>query len=157
MPSRRFLVESQLCLGQAFYTLVRVLKLLIGHVGRPAFARVFVAFFSGGSLLFWTGLRGVPLKIKRWRPVVWMAQNRDKRAVMGESLAYDRDVILRAAAPQACRFIIVRDGLEVHRVQGRHLDWQPPGPGKYRVQAELFVLDVWLPWVYTNPIELYRL
>ena len=33
------------------------------------------------------------------------------------------------------------------------MDWQPKGPGKYRVEAELDILGVWTPWVYTNPIE----
>lgn len=73
---------------------------------------------------------------------------------MGESMTYQEGITLRAASPQACRFIVVKDGNEVHRTEGRNLDWQPEGPGKYRVEAELFVLDEWLPWVYTNPIEL---
>ena len=63
-------------------------------------------------------------------------------------------IALRAAALQACRFIVVKDGNEVHRAEGRNLNWQPEGPAKYRVEAELFVLDEWLLWVYTNPIEL---
>ena len=88
------------------------------------------------------------------RGFVWMAQMGDDQAVMGESMPYEAGITLRAAAPQACRFIVVKDGREVLRVQGRHLDWQPEGPGKYRVQAALFVLDEWLPWIYTNPIEL---
>ena len=40
------------------------------------------------------------------------------------------------------------------QAEGRMLDWHPPGPGKYRVEAELKVLDEWVPWVYANPIEL---
>lgn len=88
------------------------------------------------------------------RGFIWMAQNGEEQAVMGESMTYQESITLRAAAPHACRFIIIKDGNEVHRAEGRHLDWQPDGPGKYRVEAELFVLDEWLPWVYTNPIEL---
>ncbi len=89
------------------------------------------------------------------RGFIWMAQNGEEQVVMGESMSYEQGVTLRAAAPQACRFIVVKDGQEVHRAQGRHLDWQPTGPGNYRVQAELFVLDEWLPWVYANPIALF--
>jgi hypothetical protein len=88
------------------------------------------------------------------RGFVWMAQNGKEQAVMGESMTYQEGVTLRAASPQACRFIVIKDGHEVQRAQGRTLNWQPDGPGKYRVEAELFVLDEWLPWIYTNPIEL---
>jgi hypothetical protein len=88
------------------------------------------------------------------RGFIWKAQNGEEQAVMGESITYQEGITLLAAAPQACRFIVVKDGNEVHRAEGRNLDWQPEGPGKYRVEAELFVIDEWLPWVYTNPIEL---
>jgi len=88
------------------------------------------------------------------RGFVWLAQNGEEQAIMGESMAYQEGITLRAAAPQACRFIVVKDGNEVLRAQGRKLDWQPKGPGKYRVEAELLVRDEWLPWIYTNPIEL---
>jgi hypothetical protein len=42
----------------------------------------------------------------------------------------------------------------VHRAEGRTLDWSPAGPGKYRVKAEVRILDEWIPWIYANPIEL---
>jgi len=90
------------------------------------------------------------------RGFIWKAQNGEEQAVMGESMTYLEGITLRAAARQACRFIVVKDGNQVHRAEGRSLDWQPDGPGKYRVEAELFVLDEWLPWVYTNPIELLQ-
>jgi hypothetical protein len=38
--------------------------------------------------------------------------------------------------------------------EGRALEWTPPGPGTYRVEAELKVLGKWVSWVYANPIEL---
>ncbi|NIA13754.1 MAG: hypothetical protein GWP08_06700 [Nitrospiraceae bacterium] len=40
------------------------------------------------------------------------------------------------------------------RYEGIELDWQPGQPGKYRVEAELNILDEWTPWIYTNPLEL---
>jgi hypothetical protein len=42
----------------------------------------------------------------------------------------------------------------VYQQEGRDVDWTPPGPGKYRVEAELNVMNEWIPWVYANPIEL---
>jgi hypothetical protein len=61
---------------------------------------------------------------------------------------------LGAKSPLPCRFTIVKNGSAVHQEQGRALEWTPSGPGKYRVQAELKVLDDWVPWVYANPIQL---
>jgi hypothetical protein len=76
------------------------------------------------------------------------------RSVMGESRALLRDSQLHARSPLPCRFTVVKDGSKVHQSEGRSLDWTPLGPGKYRVEAELRVLDEWVPWVYANPIEL---
>ena len=90
------------------------------------------------------------------RGFIWKAEKGEEHVVMGESMTYEEGITLRAASPQACRFIVLKDGNEVHRAEGRNFDWQPDGPGKYRVEAELFVLDEWLPWVYTNPIELLQ-
>jgi hypothetical protein len=48
----------------------------------------------------------------------------------------------------------LKDGSTAYQQEGRAVDWTPPGPGKYRVEAELKVLDEWIPWVYANPIQL---
>ncbi len=84
----------------------------------------------------------------------WSASDKSGSAVMGESLALSRETLLHATSPLPCRFTIVQDGRAVHRVEGRALEWSPPGPGKYRVEAELKILDEWVPWVYANPIQL---
>jgi hypothetical protein len=84
----------------------------------------------------------------------WQAQGATGRAIMGETLALAADTQLRCASPQPCRFTVVKDGDTVCRQEGRALEWKPPGPGKYRVEAELKVLDQWIPWVYSNPIQL---
>jgi hypothetical protein len=53
-----------------------------------------------------------------------------------------------------CRFTILRDSQVAIQQQGYEIEWTPPGPGKYRVEAELSVVKEWIPWVYANPIEL---
>lgn len=88
------------------------------------------------------------------RGFVYLAEDGADRAVMGEALPFKPGVRLRAASPQACRFTVVRNGEPVHRYEGTELDWQPGQPGKYRVEAELNILDEWTPWIYTNPLEL---
>ena len=75
-----------------------------------------------------------------------------RTAVMGESIPFEPGSRLRAAAPLPCRFLVYRDGVCVQRAEGRELDLAVDQPGRYRVEAELRVLDQWIPWIYANPI-----
>ena len=84
----------------------------------------------------------------------WFVTDKSASAVMGESQAVSNETLLHALSPVPCRFTVVRDGHAIQRQEGRALHWPPPGPGKYRVEAELKVRDTWVPWVYANPIEL---
>lgn len=84
----------------------------------------------------------------------WFAANGASLAVMGEAGPLSPATRLVARSPLPCRFTVARDGTTVFQQEGRSLDWAPPGPGKYRVEAELRVLGDWVPWVYANPIEL---
>jgi hypothetical protein len=84
----------------------------------------------------------------------WFATDGTNRAVMGESAAFSVNVRLQARSPLPCRFTIFREGAPAVQVEGYEIEWAPPGPGKYRVEAELKMLKEWIPWVYANPIEL---
>ena len=85
---------------------------------------------------------------------VWLVHNQRERAVMGETRPFAPDLRFRAAAPQACRFTVIKDGEPVCQQQGRALDYAPSGPGAYRVEAELSIRGEWIPWIYSNPIWL---
>jgi hypothetical protein len=84
----------------------------------------------------------------------WIASAGTNQVVMGESLAFSPEVRLHAGSPLPCRFTVIKDGASCLQQEGRALEWTPPGPGKYRVEAELKILQKWVPWVYANPIEL---
>ena len=84
----------------------------------------------------------------------WLARDGNSTAVMGESLGFSKSTRLYAMSPLPCRLTIRKDGSVVYQEEGRATEWTPPGPGKYRVEAELKVRDEWVPWVYANPIEL---
>jgi hypothetical protein len=84
----------------------------------------------------------------------WFAADGTNHTVMGETAVFSPAAPLSARSPLPCRFTILKDGSVVCQQEGRTLDWTPPGPGKYRVEAELQVLGNWVPWVYANPIEL---
>jgi hypothetical protein len=85
---------------------------------------------------------------------LWLAEGPAGRALPGEALAGGPEVRLVARSPHRCRFVILRDGEQVHGAEGRTVEWLPGRPGKYRVEAELEVLGEWTPWVFANPIEL---
>ena len=76
----------------------------------------------------------------------WEAEGPAGRAVMGETLAFNPEVRLHARSPLPCRFSVFKDGALAGRAEGRALDWTPPGPGKYRVEAELKSVTGTLPW-----------
>jgi hypothetical protein len=84
----------------------------------------------------------------------WFAADGTNQVVMGEAAAFTPATRLGAKSPLPCRFTILKNGSVVNQQEGRALDWTPSGPGKYRVEAELKVLDEWVPWVYANLIEL---
>jgi hypothetical protein len=73
---------------------------------------------------------------------------------MGGTLAASPETQLQARSPLPCRFTLVKDGAVLGRAEGRSADWTASGPGYYRLEAELNVLDEWVPWVYANPIHL---
>lgn len=83
----------------------------------------------------------------------WRAQSVVGEATMGETIEYLPGLRLRAASPQACRFTVLRGDAPVYTAEGRRLEWKPPGPGVYRVEAELAICGDWVPWVYANPIR----
>lgn len=85
---------------------------------------------------------------------VWMAKTADAQAVMGESIPLSPGLKLVGASPHVCRFIVKRHGEEVYRTEGASMEFVPELPGKYRVEAELRILDEWVPWVYANPVEI---
>ncbi len=86
---------------------------------------------------------------------ILLARNKRDQVVMGESIQLDSSTKLIAASPHHCRFTVLRHGEPVHRDTGYEIEWQPGKPGKYRVEAELLIRNEWVPWVYTNPIEIH--
>jgi len=85
---------------------------------------------------------------------VFFAENGAERATMGESIPFATGLMLRADAPFPCRYTIVRDGEQVYQGEGPDLRYEPTGPGKYRLEAEVMLMDEWTPWIYTNPITI---
>jgi hypothetical protein len=84
----------------------------------------------------------------------WAAEGSSESAWMGETASFSPAIKLHAEAPNHCRFSIVKNGSAVFQQEGRRLDWSPPSPGKYRVEAELKIRGEWVPWIYANPILL---
>lgn len=88
------------------------------------------------------------------RDFVFFAEDRGVKAVMGESMPFSDTVRLRAAAPHLGRIKVVHDGAVVHQVDGTTLDWHPAERGNYRVEVELYIVDKWVAWIYSNPLRI---
>ncbi|MCC6486856.1 MAG: PHP domain-containing protein [Candidatus Hydrogenedentes bacterium] len=86
------------------------------------------------------------------RGFVYFAQAGESKWVMGEEAPLQDGLVLRAASPNNVRFTLVLDGKVIDTQEGRAYQFRPGTPGKYRLEAELFIVDEWVPWVYTNPI-----
>jgi hypothetical protein len=84
----------------------------------------------------------------------YFAESGGKKAVMGESIALEPGMKLRAAAPNRCRFVLLRDGETVTESEGTEFTFDVAQPGKYRIEAHLNILGDWTPWIYTNPIAI---
>lgn len=86
------------------------------------------------------------------RGFVFFADDGTRKYVMGEEAPMQEGLTLRAASPNRVRFRLVADGEVIDTQEGREYEYTVPYPGKYRLEAELLILDEWIPWVYTNPI-----
>ena len=84
----------------------------------------------------------------------WSATDPTRTAVMGEALPFTKETRLHGRSPVPCRFTLVKDGTVLDQTEGRECLWTPPGPGKYRIEAEVKVGNEWIPWIYANPIQL---
>lgn len=84
----------------------------------------------------------------------FLARRGTEQVVMGERMQLLPDTFLVAAAPHPCRFALLRNGEVVHQEEAVSIRYQPDRPGKYRVEAELNIQGEWVPWIYSNPIEL---
>jgi hypothetical protein len=80
---------------------------------------------------------------------------KDQRAVMGERIANQQGLTAEVRSPVPCTLRLLRNGQEISSGFGDTIQWQIPGAGKYRVEAYLTVTGNLVPWVYTNPIEVY--
>jgi len=87
------------------------------------------------------------------RGFVFMIESPNNQAVMGESIPLEPGLELWTASPYPCRFTVMRNGVQLAQETALSLKLELHDPGKYRIEAELRILDEWTPWVYTNPIE----
>ncbi len=83
---------------------------------------------------------------------VFRADRADRMYPMGSEVPGAAGVRLRAAAPLAGTFKLVRDGKEVSRVDGDALDATISEPGNYRVEVWLTLAGETRPWILSNPI-----
>ena len=75
-----------------------------------------------------------------------------ERAILGDELPFEADLVLRIDAPVSATLRLVRDGRAIHEQRGRQLRFPVRSPGVYRAEAHLEVRGKLLPWIYSNCI-----
>lgn len=77
-------------------------------------------------------------------------------AITGEETPMSPDLVLRAAAPVAVRFVVYKNGEKfAEQAAIAEYTFKPDGPGAYRVEAYLDDLGLEadrMPWIMSNPI-----
>ncbi len=86
---------------------------------------------------------------------VYLAKAGARDAICGDAIPYLSGATLQVGSPLPGKAILMRDGAKVGEAEGRELEFAADQPGKYRVEFDVKILGEWIPWVYTNPINLY--
>ncbi len=79
----------------------------------------------------------------------------DIAAIEGDEIRFKNGVKLIVSSPVPARFVVFKDGDKFVEGAGTEFEFQPDGPGEYRVEAYQEALGApldRLPWVMTNPI-----
>ena len=63
-------------------------------------------------------------------------------------------LVFEVHSPIPGSLLLLRDGIPVHREEGRLLRHAVERSGVYRVEVSLKVVDRWRPWIFANPIYL---
>lgn len=73
-------------------------------------------------------------------------------AIMGDEVPAASGAALRASAPLACRWSLLRNGEVIQTGEGPDFAHDAKEPGVYRVEASLVCAGDLRPWIYSNPI-----
>ncbi len=83
---------------------------------------------------------------------VYRADRGEKHWPIGSEVPLEPGMRLRAEAPLAGQFKLIRDGQIIHETKGAELDVPIKEPGVYRVEVWLTLAAEPRPWILTNPI-----
>ena len=81
-------------------------------------------------------------------------EGRPQRHLMGDELSFGPGLSLLAEFPTACDIRLLKNGEVVLESAGTRLDFEPDGPGVYRVEGWLKVDGEDRVWIYSNQIYL---
>jgi len=73
-------------------------------------------------------------------------------ALMGDDVQLRDGLVLAAQCPVPGSVELLRDGVPIRRQEGRKLLHPVDRAGVYRIEVSLWVVDRWLPWIFSNPI-----
>jgi hypothetical protein len=83
---------------------------------------------------------------------VFRADSGERSWPIGSEVPAGEGLRLRAEAPLAAHFKVVRNGEVIHEADGPAIDLPVKDPGVYRVELWLTLAGEARPWILTNPI-----
>ncbi len=86
----------------------------------------------------------------------FLAERGKGMAVMGDEVAWHKDLRLRVETPLPGIIKLIRDGKVVQESKSNSLHFTPPEPGVYRVEIWLEIDNEQRPWIYANPIRVQK-
>lgn len=78
-------------------------------------------------------------------------------ALLGDSVHIEHAAKVKAVSPLPVKFQLLKHGKLMTEVEDQYeFAYEIVGnPGNYRLVANIWIDDQWIPWVYTNPIYVY--
>jgi len=78
-------------------------------------------------------------------------------AILGDAVSIDNVAKIKAVSPFPVKFQLLKHGKLIKEVEDQYeFECDINGdPGNYRLVANIWLDEQWVPWVYTNPIYVY--
>jgi hypothetical protein len=90
----------------------------------------------------------------------FFAQNKAKelKGILGDSIPVQEVWQLSLLSPFPAKYRLIRDGKVIEETNEAYYEFVFPSvnqKGNYRIEADLWLNESWVNWIFTNPIYLY--
>lgn len=93
---------------------------------------------------------------RRSKGFSFVIEDRGREATMGDEFLLEGKALLKVRLPGRGKIRIIRDGELFRETVSEELNCLTDRTGVYRVEGYLKVLGAYRPWIFSNPIRVYR-